>query len=106
REGGGRAPGGERQTVRDRKLPGWLGHHDGRGASPEIVRAYHHRRSAAFLLGRRAWEKPHALFRRFAGRQLADRLHKRPRPRQVRRRLAAAEFREPKSGQYAVEQTI
>ena len=41
-----------------------------------------------------------------AGRQLADRFDQRPRPRKIRRRLAGAEFREPESRQYALEQTI
>ena len=43
---------------------------------------------------------------RFAGRQLADRFDQRPWPRKIRRRLAGAEFREPESRQYALEQAI
>ena len=35
-----------------------------------------------------------------------DRAHLRSRPRQVRRRLAGAEFREPESRQYAVDQAV
>ena len=40
------------------------------------------------------------------GRQLADGADQRSRPRQVRRRLAGAEFREPESGQYALDQAV
>ena len=63
----------ERQALRDRKLPGGLGDHDGSRSSPGIVRTDHCRRIAALVLGRRAREISHALFRRAAGRQLADR---------------------------------
>ena len=51
-------------------------------------------------------KNPDALQRRPAGRQLADRADQRSRQRQVRWRLAGAEFREPESGEHAVEQAI
>ena len=61
------------------------------------VRPDHHRRRAAVLLGRRSRQESDALFRRPARRQLADRADQRSRRRQVRRRLAGAEFREHES---------
>ncbi len=66
-------PGGRRQALRDRQLPGRLGGHDAGRASPRAVRPDHHRRLAAVLLGRRARQESDALQRRPAGRQLADR---------------------------------
>ncbi|MFD2273087.1 DUF3141 domain-containing protein [Undibacterium arcticum] len=50
--------------------------------------------------------KSDALCRRPGGRQLDHRAPRRPRSRQVRRRLAGAEFREAQSVEYAVEQTV
>src|SRR6266478_10048554 len=94
-EGHHAAPQGRRQTLRDRQLSGRLGGHDARRCSPRAVRADHHRRLPAIVLGWRARQKPDALQRRAPRRQLADRARERPRPRQVRRRLAGAEFREP-----------
>ena len=41
------------QALRDRELPGGLGHDDGQRAAPRAVRADHHRGHAALLLGRR-----------------------------------------------------
>ena len=64
------------------------------------VRPDHRCRLAAVLLGRRARPKPHALHRRPAWRKLAHRADGRPRQRQVRRRLARHEFREPQSSQH------
>ena len=70
------------------------------------VRPDHRRRLAAVLLGRRARQESDALHRRPARRQLADRADQRSRPRQVRRRLAGAEFREPEPGQHALDQAV
>ena len=95
-----------RQALRDRKLPGRLGGDDAGGDPPRIVRSHHRRRFTAVVLGGRARQEPDALQRRPARRQLADRAHRRSRPRQVRRRLAGAEFREPESSEHAVEQAV
>ena len=54
----------------------------------------------------RARQEPYALQRRSARRQLADRLRQRSRPRQIRWRLAGAEFREPESRQHPVDQAV
>ncbi len=62
--------------------------------APGIVRPDHHRRLAAVVLGRRARQVSDALQRRATGRQLAHGLGRRSRSRQVRRRLAGAEFRD------------
>ena len=51
-------------------------------------------------------KNPMRYSRRPARRQLADGAHQRSRRRQVRRRLAGAEFREPQSGEHAVEQAV
>ena len=99
-------PRGRRQTVRDRQLPGRLGGDDARGPASRSVRADHHRRLAAVLLGGRARQKSDALHRRAPRRQLADGLHQRSGRRQIRRRLAGAEFRKSESGQYALEQAV
>src|SRR5262249_202527 len=96
----------ERQALRNRKLPGGLGDHDGRRSSPRTVWADYCRRIAAFLLGRRARQESHALFRRIAGRQLDHRLGEWPRPRQIRWRMAGREFREPEPGKYAMDQAV
>src|SRR5439155_12396901 len=90
----------------DRKLPGGLGHHDPRIAAAGTVWTRHRRRRAACLLGGRAWQKSDALCGWSAGRKLADGADERSRSRQVRRRLARAEFREPESFEYAVDQTV
>src|SRR5258706_444987 len=58
------------------------------------------------IVAPRARQEPHALQRRTAGRQLVDRAHQRSRPRQVRRRLAGAEFREPEPREHAVDQAV
>ena len=73
REGHRAASGRRRQALRDRQLPGRLGGHDPGIAAARAVRADHHRRRAAVLLGRRPRQKSDALFRRPAGRKLADR---------------------------------
>ena len=67
-----RSSGRRRQALRDRQLSGRLGRHDPGVTAAGIVRAADHRRRAAGLLGRRAWQIPDALFRRPAGRKLAD----------------------------------
>src|SRR5262249_48529074 len=82
------------------------GDHDGSGPSSGIIRPHYRCRSSALVLGRCAREKPHALFGRIAGGQLADRVRKRPRTRQVRWRLVGAKFREPKSGHHTMEQAV
>ena len=92
--------------MRDRELSGRLGRDDAGGDPPRIVRPHHRGGIAAVVLGRRARQESDALQRRPARRQLADRAHRRSRPRQVRRRLAGAEFREPESGEHAVEQAV
>ena len=62
---------------------------------PRALRADHGRRLAALLLGRRPRQGADALLRRAARRLLADGADRRPRRRQVRRRLAGAELRDP-----------
>ena len=54
----------------------------------------------------RARQESDALHRRSARRQLADRPRQRSRPRQIRRRLAGAEFRESEPRQHAVDQAV
>src|SRR6478672_574019 len=91
---------------RDRQLPGRLGRNDARGDASRAVRPDHHRGVASVLLGRHTRQVPDALLGRPARRQLAHRAHQRSRPRQIRRRLAGAEFREPESRKYPVDQTV
>src|SRR5215471_19820465 len=83
-----------------------MGGDDARGNASRIVRTHHYRRLTAFLLGRRARKKSHALQRRTPGRQLADRAYQRPGWRQVRWRVAGAEFREPEPRQHALDKAI
>src|SRR6516162_4395445 len=106
REGHRIAPGCRRQAVRDRQLPGRLGGDDARGTASGAVRPDHRRRFATVLLAGRAWQKSDALQRRAPWRQLAYRVRERSRRRQVRRRLARAEFRKSKSGKYTLDQAI
>ena len=75
-------------------------------AAAGAVRTAHHRRCAARLLGRRARQISDALFGRPARRKLADRADQRSRRRQVRWRLAGAEFREPEPVEHAVDQAV
>ena len=79
---------GRGQALRHRQLPGRLGGDDAGRDPAGTVRADHHPRLAAVLLGRGGRREPDALHRRAAGRQLADRADQRPRRRQVRRRLS------------------
>ena len=106
REGDRAASGRRRQALRDRQLPGRLGGDDPGVAAAGAVRPDHHRRRAAGLLGGRARQISDALFRRPARRKLADRADQRSRRRQVRRRLAGAELREPESVEHAVDQAV
>ena len=99
-------PACRRQAMRDRQLPGRMGGHDAGGDPSRTVRPDHRRRIAAVLLGGRARQESHALQRRLAGRQLADRAGQRSRQRQVRRRLAGAELREPEPRQHALDQAV
>ena len=82
-EGHRAASGGRRQTLRHRELPGGLGRHDARRASPRAFRADHCRGLAALLLGGRAWQISDALQRGSSRRQLAYGAYQRSRPRQV-----------------------
>ena len=68
-------PDGRRQALRHRQLPGRLGGHDAGGRASRAVRPDHLRGIAAVLLGRRARQKPDALYRRPSRRQLAHRAH-------------------------------
>ena len=95
-----------RQARGGGQLPGRLADHDDRRRASRAVRPHHRGRRAAVLLGGLARHESHALFRRPAGRQLAHRAHQRHRQRQVRRRLAGAELREPEPGQHALEQAV
>ena len=61
---------------------------------PELFGPTHYRRCAARLLGRRSRKISNALFGRPARWKLADRTDRRSRRRQVRWRLAGAEFRD------------
>ena len=74
-------------------------------AEPGRHRPDRHQRRADVVLGRRLergrGRQPDALRRRPARRHLARVAHLRPRRRQVRRRLAGAELREPEPGQHA-----
>ena len=83
------------QAGRGRQLPGRLGDHAAGGHAARAFRPDHRRRLTALLLGRRARRKSHALHRRPARRQLAGGADRRPRQRQVRRRLAGPQLREP-----------
>ena len=60
------------QAMRDRKLPGGLGCHDARGDQARTVRAAHHCRLPALLLGRRPGHQSDALLGRPARRKLVD----------------------------------
>ncbi|SSW73339.1 hypothetical protein AVE30378_05692 [Achromobacter veterisilvae] len=100
------APQRRRQAGRSRQLPGGLADHDDRRGPAGTVRPHHRRRRPAVVLVRLARHEPHALCRRPAGRQLAHRADQRPGRRQVRRRLAGAELREPESGEHAVVQAV
>jgi hypothetical protein len=100
------APRSRRQALRHRQLPGRLGGDDAGRDPAGTVRADHHSRLAAVLLGRRRRAKPDALHRRPGRRQLGHGADQRPRQRQVRRRLPGRELREPESGQYPVDQEL
>ena len=106
RDGDHPPPGGRGQALRDRQLPGRLGGDDPRRPPPRALRADHHRRDAARILGRRARPVPDALFRRPARRLVADRAGGRPRRRHLRRRGAGAELREPEPGQHPLDQAV
>ncbi len=102
-----RASSGSRgQARRHRQLPGRVGGHAACSHEARAFRADHRRRLAALLLGRRARREPHALHRRPARRQLADRPDGRPRQRQVRRRLARQQLREPQPSQHLLDQAL
>ena len=75
-------------------------------AAAGVVRADDHCRRAVVLLGRRPRQESDALFRRPAGRKLADGADQRSRRRQVRRRVAGAELREHESLEHALDQAI
>ena len=62
--------------------------------------------SPLVILGGRPRQKPDAIQRRPAGRQLADGAYQRSGRRKIRRRLARAEFRESESVEHAVDQAI
>ena len=95
------ASGSRRQACGHRQLPGRLGRHDGGSQAARAFRPDHRCRLAAVLLGRRARRESYALHRRPARWQLADGADGRPRQRQVRRRLARQQFREPQPRQHA-----
>ena len=75
-------------------------------AYPEPVRADHRGRRSGLILGRGARREPHAIYRRYAGRQLADRLDRRCRRRIVRRCLAGHEHGGAQSGQHLVDKAV
>ena len=91
---------GRRQACHRRQLPGRLaGHDDGRDpARPR--RPDPAGRLAALLLGGRARPQPDALSRRHAGRDLADRAHRRHGQRHLRRRPSRRQLRIAQSGQH------
>ena len=64
---------GRGQALRHRQLPGRVGGDDPRRAPAGALRADHHRRNAARILGRRARAVSDALLRRIARRHMADR---------------------------------
>ena len=99
-------PARRRQALRHRQLPGRLGRAAGGGDPARAVRPDHRRRLAAVVLGRRRRREPDALHRRPGRRQLGDRARRRPRQRQVRRRHAGREFREPESVEHLVDQEV
>ncbi len=93
-----------------RQLPGGLGGDDARRLQSRRHRPDRDRRRADVLLGRRLegerGRQPDALRRRAARRHLARLAVLRPRRRQVRRRLAGAELREPEPGQHVLGQVL
>ena len=89
------APRRRRQAVRHRQLPGRLGADDARRARAAARRPDPARRVADLLLGGRRRQEPDALLGRAAGRDVDGLARRRPRPRQVRRRLSRQQLREP-----------
>ena len=102
----GRAPSRRAASLCHRQLPGGLPDADGGDAAAGPVRTLPGRRLSDVILAGRTWERPDALFRRPARRELAHRNGQRSRQREDRRNFVGIELRQPGPGKLAMGQAV